>query len=101
MKMQIKKDITALDVWKKTPHGIAVIVLSGNTTLEGVATGTRVELMRVPADKDAAARKLERIRAEHDERRIKRPRLVVVRASAKDDPRNEQFFRRATVIVEV
>ncbi len=101
MKIQIKKDIRALDAWKKDPHGYAVIALDEGTTLEGAATGARVGLVRVPADRDAAVRKLERIRAEYDEGKAERPRLVVVRAAAMDDPRSEQFALRAAVIVEV
>lgn len=101
MKIKIKKDVKALDAWKKEPHGLAVIVLSNGTVLQGAATGAQAELVRVPANLDAAARKLERICAAHDERRAEKPRLVVVSAAVRDDERNAQFFRRATLVVEV
>ena len=102
MKIQLKKDIKTLGFWKKHPIGYAVIVLEKGVVLEGAATGYRIDLVRVPANVDAAFRKLERIRAEYDENpKGMKPKLVVVSGEVRADRRNVQFLRRAELIEEI
>jgi hypothetical protein len=102
MKIRILKDCTLLDAWKKKPRGYAVLKVTPTAKVEAVATGTRIALVRVSSNADHAARQLEKIREVYDlDPYGMAPRVVVVPWSVAQDPRNEQFFRRAAIIVGV
>ena len=102
MKMRVLKDCTMLDAWKKNPRGYAVLKVASTAKIEAVATGTRIALVRVSPNADRAARQLEKIREVFDiDPNGMAPRVVVVSLAVAEDPRNEQFMRRAAVIVEV
>ena len=102
MKMRVLKDCTMLDAWEKNPRGYVVLKVTPTAKIEAVATGTRIALVRVSPNADRAARQLEKIREVFDlDPNGMAPRVVVVPWRITKDPRNEQFFRRAKVIVEV
>ena len=102
MKMRVLKDCTMLDAWKKNPRGYVVLKVPPTAKIEAVETGRRCVLVRVPANADRAARQLEKIRELFDiDPNGMAPRVVVVSLAVAEDPRNEQFMRRAAVIVEV
>ena len=102
MKMRVLKDCTMLDAWKKNPRGYVVLKVTPTAKVDSVETGKRIVLVRVPANADRAARQLEKLRELFDiDPNGVMPRVVVVPLAVADDPRNEQFMRRAAVIVEV
>ena len=102
MKMRVLKDCTMLDAWKKNPRGYVVLKVAPTAKVEAVETGKRIVLVRVPANADRAARQLEKIRELFDiDPYGVMPRVVVVPIAIADDPRNEQFMRRAAMIVGV
>ena len=102
MKIRLTTDSMILDVWRKHPSGYAVLKVAQTTKIEAVDTGKRIALARVPPNADRAARQLEKIREEFDiDPNGFAPRVVVVPWLLTEDPRNEQFFRRAKVIVGV
>ena len=102
MKIRLTTDSMMLDVWRKQPSGYAVLKVAQTTKIEAVDTGKRIALVRVSPNADRAARQLEKIREEFDiDPNGFAPRVVVVPWLLTEDPRNEQFFRRAKVIVGV
>lgn len=110
MKIRLTTDSMILDVWRKHPSGYAVLKVAQTTKIEAVDTGKRIALVRVSPNADVrvspnadrAARQLEKIREEFDiDPNGFAPRVVVVPWLLTEDPRNEQFFRRAKVIVGV
>lgn len=102
MKMRVLKDCTLLDAWKKNPRGYVVLKVTPTTKIEAVDTGKRIALVRVSPNADRAARQLEKIREVFDiDPNGFAPRVVVVPWLITEDPRNEQFMRRAKVIVGV
>lgn len=102
MKIRLTTDSMILDVWRKHPSGYAVLKVAQTTKIEAVDTGKRIALVRVSPNADRAARQLEKIREEFDiDPNGFAPRVVVVPWLITEDPRNEQFFRRAKVIVGV
>lgn len=102
MKIRLTTDSMILDVWRKHPSGYAVLKVAQTTKIEAVDTGKRIALVRVSPNADRAARQLEKIREEFDiDPNGFAPRVVVVPWLLTEDPRNEQFFRRAKVIVGV
>lgn len=102
MKIRLTTDSMMLDVWRKHPSGYAVLKVAQTTKIEAVDTGKRIALVRVSPNADRAARQLEKIREEFDiDPNGFAPRVVVVPWLLTEDPRNEQFFRRAKVIVGV
>ena len=102
MKMRVLKDCTMLDAWKKNPRGYVVLMVTPTVKIEAVATGTRIALVRVSPNADRAARQLEKIREVFDiDPNGMAPRVVVVPQGIAEDPRNEQFMRRAAVVVGV
>lgn len=102
MKIRLTTDSMILDVWRKHPSGYAVLKIAQTTKIEAVDTGKRIALVRVSPNEDRAARQLEKIREEFDiDPNGFAPRVVVVPWFLTEDPRNEQFFRRARVIVGV
>ena len=102
MKMRILKDCTMLDAWKKNPRGYVVLKVPPTAKIETVETGLRFPIVRVMSNADRAARQLEKIRELFDiDPNGVAPRVVVVSLAVAEDPRNEQFMRRAAVIVEV
>ena len=102
MKIRLKTDSMILDVWRKHPSGYAVLKVAQTTKIEAVDTGKRIALVRVSPNADRAARQLEKIREVFDiDPNGFAPRVVVVPWLITEDPRNEQFMRRAKVIVGV
>lgn len=102
MKIRLTTDSMILDVWRKHPSGYAVLKIAQTTKIEAVDTGKRIALVRVSPNADRAARQLEKIREVFDiDPNGFAPRVVVVPWLITEDPRNEQFFRRAKVIVGV
>ena len=102
MKIRLTTDSMILDVWRKHPSGYAVLKVAQTTKIEAVDTGKRIALVRVSPNADRAARQLEKIREVFDiDPNGFAPRVVVVPWLLTEDPRNEQFFRRAKVIVGV
>lgn len=102
MKIRLTTDSMILDVWRKHPSGYAVLKIAQTTKIEAVDTGKRIALVRVSPNADRAARQLEKIREVFDiDPNGFAPRVVVVPWLITEDPRNEQFMRRAKVIVGV
>ena len=102
MEMRILKDCTMLDAWKKNPRGYVVLKVTATAKIAAVDTGKRIELVRVSLNAGLAARQLEKIREVFDiDPNGMAPRVVVVPQGIAEDPRNEQFMRRAAVVVEV
>ena len=102
MKIRLTTDSMMLDVWRKHPSGYAVLKVAQTTKIEAVDTGKRIALVRVSPNADRAARQLEKIREELDiDPNGFAPCVVVVPWLITEDPRSEQFFRRAKVIVGV
>lgn len=102
MKIRLTTDSMILDVWRKHPSGYAVLKIAQTTKIEAVDTGKRIALVRVSPNADRAARQLEKIREVFDiDPNGFAPRVVVVPWLITEDPRNEQFMRRANVIVGV
>lgn len=102
MKIRLTTDSMILDVWRKHPSGYAVLKVAQTTKIEAVDTGKRIALVRVSPNADRAARQLEKIREVFDiDPNGFAPRVVVVPWLITEDPRNEQFMRRAKVIVGV
>lgn len=102
MKIRLTTDSMILDVWRKHPSGYAVLKIAQTTKIEAVDTGKRIALVRVSPNEDRAARQLEKIREVFDiDPNGFAPRVVVVPWLITEDPRNEQFMRRAKVIVGV
>lgn len=102
MKIRLTTDSMILDVWRKHPSGYAVLKVAQMTKIEAVDTGKRIALVRVSPNADRAARQLEKIREVFDiDPNGFAPRVVVVPWLITEDPRNEQFMRRAKVIVGV
>ena len=102
MKVRIMKDYTMLDAWKRTPRGYVVIKVAPTSKVEAVVTGPKIALMRVTSNADRAVRQLEKIREVFDlDPNGMRPRVVAVPLAVAKDPRNEQFMRRAVMVVEV
>ena len=102
MKMQMVKDYKALDAWKKSPRGYAVVKVSDTARVETVETGRKILLVRVSSNVEAGVKQLEKNRELFDiDPNGMFPRLVLVKSAVADDPRAEQFMRRAAVIVEV
>lgn len=102
MKMRVLKDCQDFDAWKKKPRGYAVLTVTPTAKVESVATGTRIDLVRVASNADRAVKQLERIREVFDtDPNGMRPRVVVVPQKIAEDPRAMQFMRRAEVVVEV
>lgn len=102
MKIRLTTDSMILDVWRKHPSGYAVLKVAQTTKIEAVDTGKRIALVRVSPNEDRAARQLEKIREVFDiDPNGFAPRVVVVPWLITEDPRNEQFMRRAKVIVGV
>ena len=100
MKMRILEDRTMLDAWKKNPRGYVVLKVTPTAKIEAVDTGKRIALVRVSSNADRAARQLDKIREVFDiDPNGMAPRVVVVPWGVAEDPRNEQFMRRAAVIV--
>lgn len=102
MKIRLTTDSMILDVWRKHPSGYAVLKVAQTTKIEAVDTGKRIALVRVSPNADRAARQLEKIREVFDiDPNGFAPRVVIVQWDISIDPRNEQFMRRAKVIVGV
>ena len=102
MKMRILKDCTMLDAWKKNPRGYVVLKVTPTAKIEAVYAGKRIPLVRVSPNADRAARQLEKIREVFDiDPNGMAPRVVVVPQGIAEAPRNEQFMRRAAVVVGV
>lgn len=102
MKIRLTTDSMILDVWRKHPSGYAVLKVAQTTKIEAVDTGKRIALVRVSPNADRAARQLEKIREVFDiDPNGFAPRVVIVPWLITEDPRNEQFMRRANVIVGV
>ncbi len=102
MKMRILKDCTMLDAWKKNPRGYVVLKVTPTAKIEAVYAGKRIPLVRVSPNADRAARQLEKICELFDiDPYGVAPRIVVVPIAITEDPRNEQFMRRAAMIVGV
>ena len=102
MKMRVLKDCTMLDAWKKNPRGYVVLKVTPTAKVEAVYAGKRIPLVRVSTNADRAARQLEKIREVFDiDPNGVAPRVVVVPQGIAEDPRNEQFMRRAAFVVEV
>ena len=102
MKIRVLKNFTNLDAWKKNPRGYVVLKVPPTAKIETVETGRRFPLVLVTTNADRAARQLEKIRELFDiDPNGVAPRVVVVSLAVAEDPRNEQFMRRAAVIVEV
>lgn len=102
MKIRLTTDSMILDAWRKHPSGYAVLKVTPTTKIEAVDTGKRIALVRVSPNEDRAARQLEKIREVFDiDPNGFAPRVVVVPWLITEDPRNEQFMRRAKVIVGV
>ena len=102
MKMRVLKDCTMLDALKMNPRGYVVLKVTPTAKIEAVDTGKRIALVRVSSNADRAARQLDKIREVFDlDPNGMAPRVVVVPLGVTADPRNEQFMRRAAVIVGV
>ena len=102
MKIRVLKDCTMLDAWKKKPRGYVVLKVAPTAKIESVETGRRIAIVRVTSNADRAARQLEKIRELFDiDPYGVAPRIVVVPIAITEDPRNEQFMRRAAMIVWV
>lgn len=91
-----------LDAWKKNPRGYVVLMVTPTAKIEAIETGRRIAIVRVSPNADRAARQLEKIRELFDiDPNGVAPRVVVVPFAITEDPRNEQFMRRAAMIVGV
>ena len=91
-----------LDAWKKNPRGYVVLKVTPTAKIEAIETGRRIAIVRVTSNAGRAARQLEKIRELFDiDPNGVAPRVVVVPLAITEDPRNEQFMRRAAVIVGV
>ena len=102
MKIRVLKDCTMLDAWKKNPRGYVVLKVTPTAKIEAIETGRRIAIVRVTSNAGRAARQLEKIRELFDiDPNGVAPRVVVVPLAITEDPRNEQFMRRAAVIVGV
>lgn len=102
MKLQIVKSYESLGDWKKKPRGYAVVKVSDTARVETVETGRKILLVRISSHVEAGVKQLEKNRELFDiDPNGMFPRLIVVKSAVADDPRAEQFMRRAAVIVEV
>ena len=102
MKIRVLKNFTNLDAWKKNPRGYVVLKVPPTAKIETVETGLRFPIVRVMSNADRAARQLEKIREVFDlDPNGMAPRVVVVPQGIAEAPRNEQFMRRAAVVVGV
>ena len=102
MKIRVLRDCTMLDAWKENPRGYVVLLVLSTEKVEAVYTRKRIALVRVSSNADRAARQLENILEVFDiDPNGMAPRVVVVPWGIAEDPRNEQFMRRAAVVVGV
>ena len=101
MKMRVLIDCTMLDAWKRNPRGYVVLKVTLTVKIESVATGKSIIFVRVSSNVDRALRQLDKIREVFDiEPNGMRPRIVAVPFAITEDPRSEQFMKRAAMIVE-
>ena len=102
MKLTVVKDCVYLDAWAKNPRGYAVLMETHTANIRHVHTGKRIGLVRVSDRSDHAFRQLEKIREVFDiDPNGFAPRVVIVPWDIAQEPRNEQFMRRAKVNVGV
>lgn len=100
-KVTINSEFKDLDAWKQNPRGYAVAVYPGFVHIEVDDSWKNVQVVEVNVDDNLAVKLFDRFRGAFDvDPNGFRPRLFVITRSAFEDPRSEQFVRRAAVIIE-
>lgn len=100
-KETVNAEYKNLDAWKKSPRGYAVAVCPDIAHVEVDDSWKNVQLVRVNTSLRSAAKALENFRRRFDDDPNGfSPRLFVMTREVFEDPRNEQFVRRAMVIIE-
>lgn len=100
-KVTINAEYKDLDAWKKNPRGYAVAVCPDIAHIEADDSWKNVQVVEVNVSDNTAVRLFDNYRCEFDvDPNGFRPRLIAITRSAFEDPRNEQFVRRAAVIIE-